>query len=182
MGSISQLLINLFWSFLEGKMYDPDGFWLRAAAVCIRDESESEVRREKSKIQFQDSWPSSTTPHYKNFSFLGSSCFLIWQCRPMDSSRRKSAGLYYLLYYFTWSIWIIPWFFFHNYSWTSVPHNLPFGRLWKKGESLENWDDAWEFSITSIGDTEREFTCSECLTFSWVSGLTFTQWLLSFTS
>ena len=27
----------------EGKIYDSDGFWLRAAAVCVRDESESEV-------------------------------------------------------------------------------------------------------------------------------------------
>jgi hypothetical protein len=27
----------------EGKIYDSDGFWLRAAAVCVRDDSESEV-------------------------------------------------------------------------------------------------------------------------------------------
>lgn len=28
----------------EGKIYDSDGFWLRAAAVCVRDDSESEVK------------------------------------------------------------------------------------------------------------------------------------------
>jgi hypothetical protein len=27
----------------EGKIYDTDGFWLRAAAVCVKDDSESEV-------------------------------------------------------------------------------------------------------------------------------------------
>lgn len=27
----------------EDRIYDPDGYWLRAACVCVRDESESEV-------------------------------------------------------------------------------------------------------------------------------------------
>jgi len=41
---VEKLFITAFFThLLESKIYDPDGFWLRAAAVCIRDDSESEV-------------------------------------------------------------------------------------------------------------------------------------------
>ena len=34
----------------EERIYDVDGFWLRAACVCVKDQSETEVCMLKAKI------------------------------------------------------------------------------------------------------------------------------------
>ena len=39
----------------EDRIYDRDGYWLRAACVCVKDHSENEVRKKFVRSQLSSS-------------------------------------------------------------------------------------------------------------------------------